>query len=409
MTLNKAIVFTYSIVFFLCGCKEQHEAEDNLIRINPHEAKEEINLSEFVDSVKYIPLQTDDNSIVGRVYSVTIKENFIYVRDVSDIDRQVIFVFDKEGNFVSKLDKYGRGPGEYSYMMGFIVDDNEEYVEVISFLGGGEARVLKYKNISFDFVDEYTVPDINFNSVRKKDSLYYFYTQQLDNWVNDEKTNAGLIIVKDGKIEKILFDKTIETGGSSYGSIWENFTKNDNNELFVSIMYDNTFYRLSDMEAEPILTVDFGRYGIDNSIGLKPLQEQMEYLRTSSGLASFPVLNINNSGIMAFSYYFLTEDNEKRHPSIIDLHQYIHLKNSNRVYHTKRIKNDITGFPEEAFICTYNFVGHEAWHDDYLVDIVVPGIYFSDKEKTKKYVEGLGEISINDNPVIVLMKPGENM
>lgn len=151
--VSRSIFATLILACFLHGCKEQHEAEDNLIKINPHEAKEEINLSEFVDSVKYIPLQTDDNSIVGRVYSVTIKENFIYVLDISDIDRQVIFVFDKDGNFVSKLDKYGRGPGEYSYLMGFIVDDNEEYVEVISFLGGGEARVLKYKNISFDFVD----------------------------------------------------------------------------------------------------------------------------------------------------------------------------------------------------------------------------------------------------------------
>ena len=400
--VSRSIFATLILACFLHGCKEQHEAEDNLIKINPHEAKEELNLSEFVDSVKYIPLQTDPGDVLGRVVNITIKENYIYAIDYS---QESVYVFDKKGQYISKLDKLGRGPGEYPAIGRIIIDDNEEYIEMVTRRG----KIFKYSNITFDFIEEYSIPRINFGEVRKKNNIYYFYTQQIDNLVNEEKTNASLLVVKDGKIEKIFFDKIIETGGSLYGAKTQTLIENDNNELFVSVIYDNTFYRLSDMEVEPILTVDFGRYGIDNSIGLKPLQEQMEYLRTSSGLASFPVLNINNSGIMSFSYYFFREDSENPFPSINDLHQYIHLRNSNRVYHTKRIKNDITGFPEEAFICTYNYVGHEAWHDDYLVDIVVPGIYFSDKEKTKKYVEGLGEISINDNPVIVLMKPGENM
>ena len=47
------------------------------------------------------------------------------------------------------------------------------------------------------------------------------------------------------------------------------------------------------MDAYPTFSVDFGKYGIDNSIGFKPIKEQQRYLESAYG-ASFPVLNINN-------------------------------------------------------------------------------------------------------------------
>jgi hypothetical protein len=80
-------------------------------------------------------------------------------------------------------------------------------------------------------------------------------------------------------------------------------------------------------------------------------------------------------------------------------------KESNEIFHAKRINNDITGFPEEVYFTTYyHNIAHEAWYKNYLVDIVNPASYLSKKNKTQKYVEGLGEISINDNPIIILIK-----
>ena len=272
-----------------------------------------------------------------------------------------------------------------------------------------DGQFRKYSNISFDLIEQYSTLDIGFSNVRKDGDIYYFATKQNDNLYNDQKTNAGLFIVRNGKIEKVLFDKTIHTGGSYFGANSESFTRNDQNELFISIMYDNTFYQLKDMNAYPIISIDFGRDGIDNSIGLKSLEEQLEYLKSSNRLASFPVLNINNTDIMAFSYYFQGNDSNTLPGRIEDLHQYIQLKNSGQAFHTKKIKNDITNFPEEVLICTYHPLAHEAWYKNYLVDIVDPGIYFSGKDEKSIIVEGIGEVNINDNPIIVLMKLKNNL
>ena len=48
---------------------------------------------------------------------------------------------------------------------------------------------------------------------------------------------------------------------------------------------------------------------------------------------------------------------------------------------------------------------YESWHEDYLVDIIFPNYYFSgDIQEEKCFVEGLGEITSDDDPIIVMMK-----
>ncbi len=395
---NRIIIYFICLASIVFSCKEDKNPGE-IIKINPFEVKEDINLSDIVDSVKYIKLQTDSNCVMGRVKEIIIKEKYIYALDVS---QGIIFVFDKKGKYISKLDKRGKGPGEYLNLGPFFVDDNEEFVEIINSIGK-DSELFKYSNISFNLLEKRPMPRIFANSCKEEGDTYYFAAQQIDNIFNEKSTNASVLIVKNNKIVKTLFDKNINTSHANFSPNTECFTKNDYHELFVSIMYDNSFYQLIDMNAYPIFTVDFGKYGIDNSIGVKSIKEQLRYLETTSGLASFPVLNINNSNIMSFSYFF------KQSGTKSDLHQYIRLKNSNKTFHTKKIKNDITDFPDELHISTYYWgIGHEVWHKDRLLDIILPSYYFKNGE-TKKTVEGLGEITIEDNPIIVMLKLKEEL
>jgi hypothetical protein len=89
-----------------------------------------MNLSEIVDSINCIKLQIDSNDLMGRVREIIIKKKYIYAIDIS---QRIIFVFDKTGKFVSKLNKRGEGPDEYLSMGPVFIDDNEEYVELINY------------------------------------------------------------------------------------------------------------------------------------------------------------------------------------------------------------------------------------------------------------------------------------
>jgi hypothetical protein len=404
MHTKKVLIFIIMIILFL-GCEKKANLNNSsvVINVNPHTSEEYINLSEIVDSVKCIKLELNPGDIMGRVKEIIIKKNYIYAIDIS---QKIIFVFDKTGKFISKLNKRGEGPDEYLSMGPVFIDDNEEYVELINYRGEKTTK-LKYSNISFDLVDISPFPDVNCNSNRKKNGIYYFATQQLDNILNDKKTNAGLIIVDEKHNKKTLFDKNIETNNFSFSPNSESFTINDKNELFVSLMYDNTFYQLDAKEVHPVFSVNFEKHGINNAIGLESTEKQYSYIQNVNGLASFPVLNINNTAIMSFSYYFKQDEKERMYKED-DFRMYIKIKKNNKVYHVKKIKNDLTNFPKHIYISSYFFnCAHEVWYEDYLVDVVVPNYYFSDDEE-KILVDDVGEITAYDDPIIVMMKLKKN-
>jgi len=391
--LIKNIIAVFCIAFILYSCKDK-KLTCEVIKINPFDAKEEINLSEFVDSIKLIRLQTDSNCVMGRIKEIIIKEKYIYALDVS---QGIVFVFDKKGKYIAKLDKRGKGPDEYLYIGPIFIPENEEFIKIINFKGK-ETKLQTYSNITFNLLEKSSMPRISANSCKNENGTYYFATQQIENTFNGKSTNASILAVKNGKIERKIFDKNIITQHTSFSPNNECFTKNDKGELFVSIMYDNTFYELRDMNAKPILNVDFGKFGINNSIGFKSIEEQQKYLKSANGLATFPVLNVFNSNILAFSYSL--QENKDR----LSLYQYIKIIKINKTFHTKKITNDITSFPDKVYLSTYHCgISHEVWYKDYLVDIVQPSYYFSDGD-TKYTIEGLGGITAEDNPIIVLLK-----
>jgi hypothetical protein len=326
-----------------------------------------------------------------------------------DISQQTVFVFDKEGKYVSKLNKRGDGPDEYMHMTAIFVDDNEEYIELVNFRGSKTTK-LKYTNISFELVEALPFSSFQYNSYKRDGDIYYFATQQLDNTINGKPTNAGLIVVDEQNNIKTLFDKNIETNHNYFSINMESFIKNNKNELFVSIMYDNSFYQLEASKARPVFTIDFGKYGINNAaIGLKSTEKQMDYLKNTKKLAAIPVLNINNDNIMSFSYYFKQDiDSKGWIYKKDDLRQYIKIKKDNKTYHVKKIRNDLTQFPDRIHIGSY-YCSHETWYEGYLVDVVIPAYYFSDSETDKIFVDGIGEITADDNPIVIMMKLKENL
>jgi hypothetical protein len=107
---------------------------------------------------------------------------------------------------------------------------------------------------------------------------------------------------------------------------------------------------------------------------------------------------------MSFSYYFKKGKKGKMF-SEDDFRQYMKFKNKDKHYHVKKIKNDITSFPDRLYLSSY-FWGcvHEVCFEEYLVDIVLPNFYFSNKTEKKIFVEGVGEVTEEDNPLVVMMK-----
>ena len=68
----------------------------------------ECNLSELLDSVEYIPLETNDNSLLSGLSKILFIKDYIYASS-----QQEVMKFDGNGRFIGKLSKFGNGPQDY--------------------------------------------------------------------------------------------------------------------------------------------------------------------------------------------------------------------------------------------------------------------------------------------------------
>ena len=124
-------VFCFLLIIISCdnGIKPyQHLKNDNLFIVDLDEGNkvDSLLLSDLFKSVKCIPLETKDESLIGDVNKILVHKNSIYVLDCTTA--KSLFVFDKEGQFIRKVGRIGSGPGEYVNLVDFTIDTDKDEI-----------------------------------------------------------------------------------------------------------------------------------------------------------------------------------------------------------------------------------------------------------------------------------------
>ena len=105
---------------------------------------ESVPLSTIGKELEYIPLETDTACLLKRIENAAIGDSFIFVTDGSEL-----FKFDREGQFLMQIGSSGRGPGEYSRVAEFIIDENRREIYILS------ARVVLVYGYDGRFISEF--------------------------------------------------------------------------------------------------------------------------------------------------------------------------------------------------------------------------------------------------------------
>lgn len=118
MKINSFLFIVLTISLF-SACKERSNNEFRYEVIS-------IDLSKLIDidicdssKVTHIPLELTDNSLLSHIEYMELKDNEVFVYDTHRI-----MVFDVEGNFLWHLNRKGNGPGEYTTINSFFLNDN---------------------------------------------------------------------------------------------------------------------------------------------------------------------------------------------------------------------------------------------------------------------------------------------
>lgn len=108
------------------------------------------NLSELLLDYKIIPLETNNDCIIGDMSKYICAYDYIYVSSSNEILK-----FDLDGNFCGKLTRVGNGPTEYLKINDFEVIMRQDKVEILVAHPRG---ITRYDASSFDYIDETFIP-----------------------------------------------------------------------------------------------------------------------------------------------------------------------------------------------------------------------------------------------------------
>lgn len=80
-----------------------------------------LNLSEFADSIEIIPLETNDNCLIGWIPKIIATKDYYLMISAVMYDFQKLYMFDKQGKFIRQISNRGQGGEEFFEVRDFDV------------------------------------------------------------------------------------------------------------------------------------------------------------------------------------------------------------------------------------------------------------------------------------------------
>ncbi|PKP05663.1 MAG: hypothetical protein CVU10_09945 [Bacteroidetes bacterium HGW-Bacteroidetes-5] len=184
-------------VLAVAGCKSELKTENGgvaVIDLASEVGKGKIvNLSEIASDIRYVKLETSDSSLIGEFPYVFYENERIYF-----FSKWVLKVFDKDGKFLFKFHKIGRGPQEYKMIRNIRIMSGTGEIMVQTKAMEGTGNLIFYDR-NGNFLKKKSIP-YNNNAYQNK-----FYE------VNDNLfiTAASPILKKSTYWSAIVYDSLL--------------------------------------------------------------------------------------------------------------------------------------------------------------------------------------------------------
>lgn len=239
------------------------------IKIDPTKMEEgDLAMSDLVESITYIPLETTTDCLMGYVPRVKISKNYIFANCAQS---KSAYLFDKNGKFLRKISRVGQGPGEYLAINGLALNEEKNELIIADFgrllyfdLNGQFIKKAEIEESTNDFIIDFCgdklltfIPSGFFT-----DSLYSVYTVRAmkgkDFAVTQrEIPSQPVVITGKHKNEKVAYVNL-----NPLSCYWYN------NKLHVKEnTLNDTIYQINErLEFVPQYIVNVGNYAITAAI-----------------------------------------------------------------------------------------------------------------------------------------------
>jgi len=375
-------ILIITCLIFLISCKENKHVQNNA-DIKTFAVKEKVvpRLSNLIkDDFEFIQLESNKECNIGIINKIDICNNEIFVLDAFRANS--VFVFDSNGKFLRKIDKKGKGPGEYIQIYSFCIEKEGKYIYLLDV---ETKKVLKYFLDSFKFVKEYPLPfsPSTFEISENKDFIFYCIYKQADSY------NYNLIVTSDEFKIKKRFIKQEKNKQYSVGLTSTNRGYKYGGKYVFNPLFSDILYCLSpDLELSPYLRIDFGKNGMPPDDFFNPSENILKKLGRSEYVNCYNILETNNS---IFLKYF---KNKKVHIGVFSKEKNMTIASC--------LEEEVVDDIGILSFCSPDFVFNNKY-----VSIIEPMILL-EKENSKnltvhsKIVNVIKSTDISDNPILML-------
>jgi len=277
--MKKKLLSTLIIIGFFISC--EYTNENNKIfsskTIKIPKKEKIIKASDIISDMNIIKLEKTKHSYIGKIVKLEFFNDNIFIQDKNS---QKLFVFDNKGYFVKAFNKQGKGPGEYEILEDFIIDTENKTLEIFDKQNN---KIIIYNLYDFSYIKSFSIPIESVFKFIKNEDYYYFQTNATKNKIDDKSTNSDIIAFNTRTLE---ITPLFNNNTSSYNKFLEFnnvFYKNNYDDIFVSLAWEQTIYHINKNLIYPIITIDPGNRGIPEKILKGSPDDKLNFILSSEG------------------------------------------------------------------------------------------------------------------------------
>ncbi|MGB5989727.1 MAG: 6-bladed beta-propeller [Marinifilaceae bacterium] len=203
----------------------------------------EFDLKDYVESTKYIALETKKECLLSALGSV-----HFYGKDIYLSTRTDIYKFSESGKFIKQLGRHGRGPGEYNYIFDLSINRMKQELCVSDY-----KYIVRYDTTGNFIAKNKMENPTGIATVQiNKDGLYFLRHSH-----SPKDTVAIDIFDKDFKLVKKIKNSIVRQVGTNWQARMSEY---DGKFFYSSLVNDTIFSVDKKLENHPEMILNFGKY-----------------------------------------------------------------------------------------------------------------------------------------------------
>lgn len=323
------LMFSTIILMFNCKSSNEIEIDNQTISIQASAGENDL-LSETIDDMEIIYLETNDTCMISDVDKLRFHNNKFYVFDETGNKR--LLCFDKEGNFQYQIGRRGKANGEYLTPRDMNINPWLNRIEIYD--------VLSNKILFYSFSGEYLG--------------YYIVEQKARSYTIIDSLNYGFFV--DANFESVSYNfctsstekfscknKSIDFLGQQDVMNGINLFNESVYGTLFSYSLSNNIYRITSQGALPAYTINYNNISLPDNIMNSNMGDIVNYL-SDKKIPGFISHLAETSKHISFSYTF----------DCLNENTVYYSKESGKTKNLYKPINNINGLPLPPPFCTIN-------------------------------------------------------